>query len=251
MPCLDCLNDEKTLIAQPNCGSNCPEYVGCDDDLNANCVTVTPALPCIGTAANTPLTEVLQATDAKLCQSTSNLNACKVKVSANDECCDYLGNKISVTNGLVKTILRQENNCETVNIAHPTWNTVEITSFQNPFVSGQNNLIKAKASTYFTGTQRVHEVKLSGVITAPYTNPNINSGFVHIASLPNFIPPPNEDYYTSYVHTNNFGTVSYTILINGSNGLSIPGQIRVWATVLSGAGNFTPFISLNGINYLI
>lgn len=255
MTCLDCLSDEKTLIPAPICQDECDNTPQCEDELDANCITVTPALPCINTAANTALTIILQAIDAKLCQSVSNLNSCKVKVSAIDNCCDYLGAKINVGSGLTKGNSFNEG-CEKLIINHPTWNSVNFNQVLNPFFTlGSNGLYIPKASTYFNGSQRVHEVKLNGVFTSTITPIGFLNGNIQItlSSLPIGIPAPQTDYFHNYTHFDNNGNVVvYQIIIFGQITSFIAGQIVVKAKVLTGAGNITDhFISLDGINYLI
>lgn len=251
MACIDCLDDSKTIIPTPDCGDGCNEDLNCIDVWNSSCIISNPNLTCLNLTSGVTLSVVLQAIDAKLCQSVSNLNSCKVRVSANDECCDFLGNKISVTNGLSKSILRQENNCETVNIAHPTWNSVNITQFFNNFTAGENGLNLPKASSYYTGTQRVHEVKLSGVIQR-VPGLSFNTNLVKVATLPIGFPAPQQDYYHSFTYLSPSGNISaYTVVIYGNVGFGIAGEIWVRGNTLTGAGALSPFISLDGINYSI
>lgn len=251
MPCLDCLSEDKTLIPEPLCQGECDENLGCVDIVNSNCVIVNPNLSCLNQVSGITLSVALQAIDAKLCQSISNLNSCKVKVSATDDCCDYLAAKVGVANGLMKATVRT-NNCEQLVISHPTWNTVNFTQVNNPFVLGLNGLYTPKASTYYNGAQRVHEVKLNGGFT--YTPQLLSStSFVQVSKLPLGIPAPTTDYYCSYTFIDTNGnTIVYNIIVAGSTTLYVEGQILVKAAVITGAGNISsPFISLDGINYLI
>lgn len=252
MACLDCLSDEKTLIPSPICQSDCDNIPQCEDELNSNCITVTPALPCINTQANTALTLILQAIDAKLCQSVNNLNNCKVKVSATDNCCDFLDNKISVANGLVKT--KTATSCEKIQISHPTWNSVTFNQVvPQGFVMGsQVGTNIPKAHTYFNGAQRVHEVKLTGLITvsSAIINQSFKNDYTYLTKLPYGIPAPLEDYYHSYTKILLGGKVmAANILIAGQiTLLSSPGNIMVW--ILSDKEYESNF-SLDGINYII
>lgn len=254
MPCLDCLDDSKTLIPAPECQGDCPDDLGCVDIVNSNCVIVNPALPCVNQTSGVNLSTALQAIDAKLCQNSSNVSTCKVKVSATDECCDFLNPKIGVGNGLTKSIVRN-NNCEVLTISHPTWSDVNFNQVLNPFSLGLNGLYVPKASTYFNGSQRVHEVKLNGAFTSVITPPGFLNGQTQITltSLPIGIPAPLTDYFYNYTHFDNNGNVVvYSLIIFGQITLFIAGQIVVKAKVLTGAGNITDhFISLDGINYRI
>lgn len=255
MTCLDCLSDEKTLIPAPICQDECDNTPQCEDELDANCITVTPALPCINTAANTALTIILQAIDAKLCQSVSNLNTCKVRVSATDECCDFLNTKVSVSNGLTKSIVKS-GNCETLTISHPTWNSLNFTAplLSPAFTLGLIGLNIPKAHTYFTGNQRVHEVKLTGLISFNLGSLSLNfkNNLTKLTSLPLGIPAPKEDYYCSYSKILPGGNIMVAeIVIGGQSTLSFETG-GVYVQIFSSISEFfQSYFPLDGINYHI
>lgn len=255
MPCLDCLSDEKTLIPAPICQDECDNTPQCEDELDANCITVTPALPCIDTEANTALTIILQAIDAKLCQSVSNLNSCKVKTSANDSCCDYLGNKISVSGGLIKTTV-SSNNCETLNIAHPDWNYNDLLITDGRFTKGGDSpyltLPAPQVGAYYnTNTLTFdHEVKLKGVIVLAQNQLTVGSPSFFtstvIGNVNNVLKRPATDKFFSGNIIAGQDVYSYNITIrtNGNIELSIVSNI-------SASNRIPVIISFDGINYSI
>ena len=257
MPCLDCLDDSKTLIQAPECLGDCPDDLGCVDIVNSNCVIVNPALPCVNQTSGVNLSTALQAIDAKLCQNSSNVNSCKVKVSATDTCCDFLEPKITVANGLIKTKTGGTPSCETVQISHPTWNTVNFTApllspaFSLGIIGGLNT---PKAHTYFTGTQRVHEVKLTGLISVNLDGLPLNfkNNLTKLTSLPLGIPAPKEDYFCSYSKVLLGGNVMIAEIVIGGQLTLAFDTGGIYVQIFSSPSDFNQsYFSLVGIIYHI
>lgn len=257
MPCLDCLDDSKTLIPEPICQNGCPDDVGCTDIINSNCVIVNPELSCINKTSGITLSVALQAIDSKLCQSISNLNACKVKVNAQDQCCDYLGNKIDVSGGLLKVIEADEanENCSLLTIKHPEWLYNNITLSDNRFIAGNINpysFTTPQVGGYYRSTSGnyVHEVKLRGTIVAQLnqlTTPVQTT--ITIGNINNILlrPTVNKLFSGNYISPTGSFLIFYnlSILTNGNIQVSI---------VHSGGGGgdlSRGIISLDGLNYSI
>lgn len=132
MACTDCkqsiFDDEPSKIPAPLCADNCPEDVNCNGEVLASaCVYVNVALPCVDTTVNEDLTTVLQALDAKVCESNSG--NCYVKIDA-DDCCGYLESKLTAGDGITITKDVVGRDCKDLTIALdcPIWNTVTLNS---------------------------------------------------------------------------------------------------------------------------
>lgn len=123
VPCVDCresiLNAQSSQIGLPNCADPCTTESDCNGQLiPSNCVFSNAALPCIGTTVGTILTDILIATDIKLCQikeSTGTSN-----VTANDTCYGFLGAKIIAGDGIVTTVINP-GACEKLQISEKCW----------------------------------------------------------------------------------------------------------------------------------
>lgn len=78
MACTDCkqsiYNTESSVIPAPICQGDCPEEVNCNGEVTyTDCVSSNVALPCLELSVGATQTEINQAIDAALCESS---NAC-------------------------------------------------------------------------------------------------------------------------------------------------------------------------------
>lgn len=256
MACIDCLDDSKTIIPTPICGDDCSEDLNCIDIWNSSCIISNPNLTCLGLTSGVTLSVVLQAIDAKLCQSLSNLNSCKVKVNAEDECCDFLGNKIDVAGGLIKKI-EVEDTCTLLTIKHPEWSYNDISLTDYRFTPGGTSpyttLPRPQVGAYLGGQNEntfVHEVKLRGVIVLAANQLTIGSPSYFpstvIGNINNILKRPTTEKYFSGNKILGQEVYNYniTIKVNGDIEISIVNNIS--------ASNRIPLvISLDGINYSI
>ena len=269
MACIDCLDDSKTIIPTPICGDDCSEDLNCVDILNSGCIISNPTLTCLGLNSGVTLSVVLQAIDAKLCQSLSNLNACKVKVNAEDDCCDFLGNKIDVAGGLIKKIETDESNedCRLLTIKHPEWSYNDISLSDYRFTPGGTSpyttLPRPQVGAYLGGQNEntfVHEVKLRGVMVLGANSLELGQsqsplGFLISPSI--FLPlvigninninkrPVTTKYFSG-------STIVGTEIFNYNIIIGTDGSITFSAVSNVAVGNRTPLlISLDGINYSI
>jgi hypothetical protein len=97
----------------PTCNPCIPQ--GCLVNITTDCVTTINPYPCIGVASGTILTTVLDKINALLCNISGS---CQVKVSKDDNCCDYLGTKVTSTGGsiTITTPIDPQTGCQTLNL---------------------------------------------------------------------------------------------------------------------------------------
>lgn len=86
---------------------------GCLQSITTDCVTTVKLYNCFQTASGTSLTTVLDKIDALICAITPS---CKIQISADDNCCDYLGSKITSSSLNITTVTNTGTGCQTLNI---------------------------------------------------------------------------------------------------------------------------------------
>ena len=90
--------------------------VGCLQTITTDCVVTTASYPCIGNSAiGTNLTAILGTLNSLVCNIS---NQCQVKVSSLDQCCDYLGAKVTSLGSTVTitTPINPNTGCQTLNL---------------------------------------------------------------------------------------------------------------------------------------
>lgn len=124
--------NQSSVISTPQCQDNCPEQINCNGEIvSSDCVKINANLDCLGIVVNDSLTDTLQSINDKVCDIESG---CKVKVSANDACCEYLGSKITSTSGSISitTLTANPSNCQTLDLnispASTVWNNLNLTN---------------------------------------------------------------------------------------------------------------------------
>jgi len=234
MSCPDCIKNKKSYIPSPLCGSgDCPEDVGCDDIVNTTCINVVTALDCVGTVSGATLDNVLQEIDAKVCEQTSNINACKVKTVSEDACCDYLGNKITSSLGIAKTFVSAQN-CVTVNFALQEAVYTPLINYQNTWQSVIAPLQVAQASISLNNYVNLRGSVFYLLTTYPGT-------FQTVAQLPLTTMYPTTEKIFSFSYLRN---ASVTVTANIK--ITTTGLIQIF---LSAPVTGIAVISLDGVNY--
>ena len=124
--------NQKSIISTPQCQDDCPEEINCNGEIvSSDCVKINANLSCLEIFVNDSLTEALTSVNDKLCDIESG---CKVKVSADDACCDYLYNKLTSDNQSISIeILTDEpSGCQKINIetspSSIVWHDINMTS---------------------------------------------------------------------------------------------------------------------------
>ena len=240
--CLGCketiLDREKSIIGSPICAEcNETEVVCTGKTTYTECVTSNTSLPCIDTAIGATQTQINQAFDTKLCQiSTGN---CTVSVSADDDCCGYLEDKL--TDGVGTTVTKPSARiCETLQIdINPyVYTNLSLTSpwlNASGFFFGNTNLA--------VGTNGTDVIRLKGQIKYGVGLPSGTPKQIGI--LPVGFRPTETKYYTTSAFPSMSGAIPFLIEIVGGTG-----EIR--ATGYPGAGNPKDVtLSLDFINFTI
>lgn len=238
--CVGCketiLNKEQSIIGSPICAEcNETEVVCTGKTTYTECVTSNTSLPCIDTPNGATLTTILQALDTKLCQI--NAGNCTVAVSADDDCCGYLEDKL--LDGVGTTVTKIEDRiCETLQIdINPyTYTNLALTSpwlNASGFFFGNTNLA--------VGTNGTDVIRLKGQIKYGTGLPNGTPK--QIGTLPVGFRPTETKYFTTSAFPSVSGAIIFLIEIVG-----VTGEIR--ATGYFGAGNPKDVtLSLDIINF--
>lgn len=219
--CKDCrdsiLNSQSTTISTPSCQDECSSDVSCEGiSTYSSCVEVNVALSCIDSDSGANLSDVLTDLDTKICQTqTEN---CTVKIDANDTCCGYLANKITVDTGITKTI-NDLDGCKNIelSISCPVWNNAVL---QSKWTNKSSDFQSLQYSTEVGCIVRVR-----GVIK----NPSFNNTYIWVTTLP--YAPLKKRVYGGFMYLD---TISGTYKA-GAITIDTDGKLYV---SINGSGNY-------------
>ncbi len=235
MSCIGCkdgiLNGQDSLFPDPICNECQETEVVCTGiSTYTDCIKVNTALPCLETANEVSLTSVLEAIDAKLCQNQES--TCTVSVSATDDCCGYLEDKI--TNGVGTTVTKpSERICETLQVDINNYTYTSVTpNFLQKWVNSPGLVNLA------VGTNGTDVIRLKGHIT----NGSLSALTTVAATLPIDFRPTELKVFTSLTFVTGL-VILWSILISPN------GEISVTPNIQGTTAGKTWTLSLDFINF--
>lgn len=242
--CLGCketiLDKDKSIIGSPICAEcNETEVVCTGKTTYTQCVTSNTTLPCIDTPIGATQTQINQAFDTKLCQiSTGN---CTVSVSADDDCCGYLEDKI--LDGVGTTVVQgvAGRNCEhlKINVNPYVYTNLSLTA---PWLNGLSSIFFSP-TPLAVGTNGTDVIRLKGQIRYGAGLPNGSATQVGI--LPIGFRPAQTKYFTVSAFPSGSGIINFLVIIDG-----VVGTIRA-VGYYTGGNPKDVTLSLDFINFTI
>lgn len=134
---------------------------GCLFSIITDCVLTTKAYSCFNTSSGTSLTSVLDSINNQLCTAGS----CKLKVNADDICCDYLANKIISDTLTITTVRNEQTGCVVLQVEAPqtppfcqvkTTEADECCDYLANKITGSNGAVVTTVTDSETGCQTVN-----------------------------------------------------------------------------------------------
>lgn len=243
MACTNCkdsiLNDEDVIIPDPQCQDDCPDDVGCPDTLSSGCVIYQGSdISCLDIENGDTLTEIIVKLGA-LCDSiTGSITACKVRVNADDTCCDYLESKIK-SDTLDVSVDVDGRDCKIIRIEEKDWTWTNINITNGAWVSAKTLAPYSDWATLQYGVKN-DEVQLKGGLFK-----SSNTSNTLIFTLPLSIAPTEKKVYQGSWFQGSY-IVLFTISIDTN------GEVRIYlANYPALTPNIQVLISLDFIRYII
>jgi len=180
--------NQRSVIGKPECTDDCPEDINCNGEIvSSDCVTVNADLSCIDTEVGAVLTDVLVAINTKICDNLTS--TCTASVSAGDNCCGYLSDKITGGDGIQVNVIDNAG-CQTLVISETCWTWTNVApqagglgQFQNGWRNANGNTVFAYATaTQVAGFSNIKEctVKLRGTVYKSITTQCSNIGIFQL-----------------------------------------------------------------------
>jgi len=118
--CTTTLFNQSSIIPDPICVSPCPPDYSCPNGIiNTGCIIYNgPSLDCLNVLSGSPIQVFIDAVEALCANNEPPTNSCMVQVNADDQCCDYLINKL-VSDTITITTQTVSGNCTVIDLEVP------------------------------------------------------------------------------------------------------------------------------------